>query len=108
MLQYVRLGDVDSLAILKDMDLVTRTATLQMRVTPAVKYASEKILHRMGMSMTEAMELFLRRVIVDQRIPFEVAALDPETLARITNEASLQKPTASRKGKRVQRSRGGG
>ena len=93
------------------MELATRTATLQMRVTPAVKYASEKVLRRMGMSMTEAMELFLRRVIVDQRIPFEVAALDPETLARITSEASLQKPTASRanreKGKRAQRSRGG-
>jgi DNA-damage-inducible protein J len=94
------------------MELAARTATLQMRVTPAVKYASEKVLRRMGMSMTEAMELFLRRVIVDQRIPFEIAALDPETLARITSEASLQKTTASRvhrpKGKRGRRSQGGG
>jgi DNA-damage-inducible protein J len=94
------------------MELATRTATLQMRVTPAVKYASEQILRRMGMSMTEAMELFLRRVIVDQRIPFEVAALDPETLARITSEASLQKTTVSRvdrqKGKRGRRRQGGG
>ena len=83
-----------------------------MRVTPAVKYASEQIFRRMGMTMTEAMELFLRQVIVDQRIPFEIAALDAETLARISSEASLKKTTALRvhrqKGKGGRRSRGGG
>jgi addiction module RelB/DinJ family antitoxin len=94
------------------MDLATRTATLQMRVTPAVKYASEKVLHRIGMTMTEAMELFLRRLIVDQRIPFEVIALDPETLARIVDEASVPQTVVPRsrrqKGKRRHGSQGGG
>jgi len=94
------------------MDVATRTANLQMRVTPAVKYASEQIFRRMGMTMTEAMELFLRRVIVDQRIPFEIAALDPETLARITSEATLKKISPLRvhhqKRKGGRRSQGGG
>lgn len=58
------------------MVLITRSAMLQMRVTPGVKRASEEILHRLGLSMTDAMEMFLRRVIVDQRIPFEIVALD--------------------------------
>jgi antitoxin component of RelBE/YafQ-DinJ toxin-antitoxin module len=35
--------------------------------------------------MTEAMELFSRRLIVDQRLPFEVVALDDETLATIVS-----------------------
>jgi len=60
--------------------------------------------------MTEALELFLRRVIVDQRIPFEIVALDPETFTRAI-EASvddLPKNTPSRrKGKRRGRTRGG-
>ena len=58
------------------MQLMARSATLQMRVTPGVKHASEKVFHRIGLSMTQAMELFLRRVIVDEKLPFEVVALD--------------------------------
>ena len=87
------------------MDSATRSAMLQMRVTPAVKHASEQVLHRIGMSMTEAMELFLRRVIVDQRIPFDVVALDAETLARITNE--IPRKGVRQKQIRRQHSRGG-
>ena len=35
--------------------------------------------------MTEAMELFLRRLIVDQKLPFEVVALDDGTLTTIVS-----------------------
>jgi antitoxin component of RelBE/YafQ-DinJ toxin-antitoxin module len=62
--------------------------------------------------MTDAMELFLRRMIVDQRIPFDVVALDLETLARITDEVSVREIPKTRthrqKGKRRDRSKGGG
>ena len=60
-----------------------RTATLQFRVTPAVKHASQEILHRIGLTMTQAIELFLQRMIVDQKLPFDVVALDEATMARI-------------------------
>jgi addiction module RelB/DinJ family antitoxin len=63
-----------------------RTATLQFRVTPAVKHASQEILHRIGLTMTEAIELFLRRLTADQRIPFEIAALNDADIARFTND----------------------
>jgi addiction module RelB/DinJ family antitoxin len=86
-LQYVQLGDVDSFDILRGMPQMTRSAMLQMRVTPAVKHASEQIFHRIGLTMTQAMELFLRRVIVDEKLPFEVIALDAATLSRITENA---------------------
>ena len=61
-----------------------RSAMLQARVTPEVKQASEYILRQIGLNMTEAMELFLRRVIVDRKLPFEVIALDDATLASAT------------------------
>ena len=69
-----------------------RTAMLQARVTPEIKQASEYVLRRIGLNMTEAMELFLRRLIVDQRIPFEVIALDDAVLANVTRacEAELR------------------
>jgi addiction module RelB/DinJ family antitoxin len=52
------------------MSIVKRTAMLQIRVTPAIKRASEVILRRIGLNMAEAVELFLRRMIVDQKLPF--------------------------------------
>ena len=58
------------------MTLITRTAIIQARVFPSVKEASERVLWRIGLNMSEAMELFLRRVIVDEKIPFEIAALN--------------------------------
>jgi addiction module RelB/DinJ family antitoxin len=89
-LQYSCPGECGQLRYTYGMELMTRTATLQMRVTPGVKYASEKIFHRIGLSMTAAMELFLRRVIVDEKLPFEVVALDSATLARIVEDVSVQ------------------
>jgi addiction module RelB/DinJ family antitoxin len=65
------------------MTRATRSATLQMRVTPAIKYASEQVLHRIGMSMTKAMELFLTRLILDQRIPFDIVAIDAATYTKL-------------------------
>jgi len=54
-----------------------------MRVQPHIKKASEDVLRRMGLNMTQAMELFLHRVIVDQELPFTVAAMDPGTYEEI-------------------------
>ena len=67
-----------------------------MRVTPGVKHASEQILHRIGLTMTQAMELFLRRVIVDEKLPFEIVALDSATLARIVEDVSAQSRASAR------------
>jgi addiction module RelB/DinJ family antitoxin len=60
------------------MSLITRTATIQVRVVPRIKEASEQVLWRLGFSMSEAVELFLRRMIIDQCIPFHVIALGNE------------------------------
>jgi len=62
---------------------VTRSAMLQARVYPEIKHASERVLSRIGLNMSEAMELFLRRVIVDEKLPFEVVALDEIVLKEI-------------------------
>ncbi len=53
-----------------------RSATIQARVTPRVKEASEDVLHRIGLTMSGAMELFLRRVIKEQKLPFAIEVLD--------------------------------
>ena len=62
--------------ILTAMSMLVRSATIQLRVTPLIKAASERVLWGIGLNMSEAVELFLRRVIVDQKIPFELIALE--------------------------------
>jgi addiction module RelB/DinJ family antitoxin len=64
---------------------MSRSAIIQARVRPEIKFAGEQVLRHIGLTMTEAMELFLRRLIVDQKMPFEVAALDEATFATIMN-----------------------
>ena len=76
--------------ILRSMNLMMRSATLQMRVPPALKYASEQVFQRIGLSMTEAVELFLRRAVLDERLPFEVVALNGARLAQIAQDYEQQ------------------
>ena len=62
------------------MSLVPKTATIQVRVVPVVKRSSEEVLWRIGLTMSQAVELFLRRVMVDERLPFEIVALEESRL----------------------------
>lgn len=82
------------------MAFMTRSAMLQMRVTPAVKYASEQIFHRIGLSMTEAVELFLRRAILEEKLPFEVVALNEARLDQIAEDYERQLKVMKRGEKR--------
>ena len=88
------------------MSLITRTAMLQARVSPEIKYASENVLRRIGLNLTEAMELFLRRMIVDQKIPFEVVALDNATFMRMVQDWQVQERNQILRLKKQDRTRG--
>ena len=87
------------------MTRVIRTATIQARVLPLIKTASERVLWNIGLNMSEAIELFLRRIIVDGRIPFDVVALDADTLTVVDATArSTANAVTKRKGKSNARS----
>jgi addiction module RelB/DinJ family antitoxin len=62
---------------------MSRSAIMQARVRPEIKYAAERVLKGLGLTMTDFMELALRRLIVDQRLPFEAVALDDQQLNSI-------------------------
>ena len=69
---------------------MTRTAIIQARVSPEIKYAGEKVLRKLGLNLTEVMEMFIRRMIADQALPFEVIALDDALLEQIAQEYEHQ------------------
>ncbi|AGK56950.1 hypothetical protein HYPDE_26338 [Hyphomicrobium denitrificans 1NES1] len=63
-----------------------------------------------GLNMSEAMELFLRRVIIDERIPFEIIALDAAHLGSrdISHSSQPAKSQTAEPARRDGRTIGGG
>lgn len=51
---------------------MAKTDTLHIRVEPSVKIKAEKTLNDLGLSITEAVNVFLNQVILHEGIPFKI------------------------------------
>ncbi len=51
---------------------MAKTDTLHVRVEPRVKEKAEETLKDLGLSITEAINVFLNQVILNDGIPFEI------------------------------------
>jgi DNA-damage-inducible protein J len=51
---------------------MAKTDTLHIRVEPSVKQKAEKTLRELGLSITDAINVFLNQVILQDGIPFEI------------------------------------
>jgi addiction module RelB/DinJ family antitoxin len=83
------------------MARIVRSAMLQMRVTPQIRLALDSVLERLGLNITEVTEMFYRRMIIDQRIPFDVVAIDPAVYTKLL----LDWEQASREAEKMYRRR---
>jgi DNA-damage-inducible protein J len=68
----------------------TKTATARALIDPHIKQEAESILNELGLSVSNAYELFYRQIIAQNGLPFELKIPNRETMAAIEN---------SRKGK---------
>ena len=61
---------------------MAKTDTLHIRVEPSVKQRAEETLNELGLSITEAINVFLNQVILNEGIPFEIkkTRLNKETI----------------------------
>jgi addiction module RelB/DinJ family antitoxin len=50
-----------------------KTATLNLRIDPEVKQSAESVLSQLGLSMSTAVDLFLRQVALTGGVPFRIA-----------------------------------
>ena len=57
---------------------MAKNATINMRVDASLKTDVERILHALGISTTEAINMFLNRVRLSKGIPFPVQMSDDE------------------------------
>ena len=51
---------------------MAKTDTLHIRIEPSVKQRAEETLKDLGLSITEAINVFLSQVILNDGIPFEI------------------------------------
>jgi DNA-damage-inducible protein J len=51
---------------------MARTSNIFARVEPGVKEQAEEVLEKLGIPMSNAIDVFLRQVIYQQGIPFEM------------------------------------
>ena len=63
-----------------------KTATIHTRIEPEIKNQVDNILNELGISTTEAINLFFRQVIRYRGIPLDLRIPNAETVAAI-NEA---------------------
>jgi DNA-damage-inducible protein J len=71
-----------------------KTETVRARIEPKLKHDVEAVLDELGLSFSEAIELFLRQVKLNHGIPFDI---------RIPNKMTLKTFEDTDKGKNITR-----
>ncbi len=59
--------------------MTARTATVRARVTPTIKTEAESILKKLGLSVSEAINLFLMQIKLTKGVPFDIKIPNEET-----------------------------
>ena len=59
---------------------MARSAMIRARTEPGLKAEADKIFHRLGLTVSEAINIFFRQVTLRKGIPFEVAIPNKTTL----------------------------
>ena len=71
---------------------MSKTANLNIRMQPEIKQEAEAILNNLGISASNAIEMFYRQIILTKSIPFEIK--EPEKpnfdISNITKEEFKQ------------------
>lgn len=65
---------------------MNKSAVIHARIEPETKNAAERILHKLGLSPTDAIRIFYRQISLRHGLPFSVEI--PNELTRITLKKS--------------------
>ena len=69
--------------------MTAQTSMLHIRVDDDTKEQATQALTAMGLSMSDAVRLFLRRVVIDQSFPLELKVPNAETLAAMEESRAM-------------------
>lgn len=65
--------------------MTTKTASVRARIEPSVKKRAETVLQKIGISPSEAINVFYRRIVADKGMPFSLNVPNTETRKAIAN-----------------------
>jgi DNA-damage-inducible protein J len=74
--------------------IMLKTAIVRARIEPRMKDAVEKILDKLGLSTSEAINIFLKQIYLKKGLPFEI---------KLPNDELREAVEGSRKGKNISR-----
>jgi DNA-damage-inducible protein J len=72
-----------------DHIMAAQTSMLHIRVDDDIKEQATQALTAMGLSMSDAVRLFLRRVVVDQAFPLELKVPNAQTRAAMEESRAM-------------------
>jgi len=74
--------------------MAATTVSFSVRTDPVLKKQADLFLENVGMSMSTAINLYLRKIVLEQKIPFEISLpqLSPESRAALLEAEELKKP----------------
>ena len=65
-----------------------KTAAVHTRIQPEIKERAESILHRLGLSPTEAIRMFYTQITLRNGLPFDVSIPNEETEKALSDSRS--------------------
>ncbi len=83
--------------------MAKKTSTIHLRVEPEIKANVEKLLDRLGLSTTDAINIFLNQIVLTGGLPFPVKVPRPNeiTLAAMKEAEEIKKGIIQSKAKSV-------
>ena len=70
---------------------MSKDATVRARMEPEIKAEAERILSKLGISATQAINMLYQQIILKKGIPFEVKIPNETTIAAIQEDRSSLK-----------------
>ena len=97
----MRLAIQLGIIVAKGVDVkMSKSSSVYTRVEPELKEQAEQVLAKLGLPMANAINLFLRQVVLQKGIPFDIklpqrTPLDYSALSREQFDAEIEKGIAS-------------
>ncbi len=83
----LHIANICGILIAKGSVFMARTSNVFARVEPEVKQEAEEILERLGIPMSNAVGMFLRQVVMQRGIPFEMKLpAEPLDFSKLSKE----------------------
>jgi DNA-damage-inducible protein J len=76
--------------------MTVQTSMLHVRVEDDIKEQATQALTAMGLTVSEAVRLFLRRVVIDQAFPLELKVPNAETKAAMAESRAMMTTRCTR------------